>query len=80
MGVIVPCSTDLLTTTAERLRRFEAGAVLEMERHCLVREQVGGSGEAAMTTVLRAARAPSGPLGVEDPGAAPLTFDLQGLE
>jgi hypothetical protein len=80
MGVIVACSTDLLSTTAQRLHRLEASAVLEMERQSVVREQVGGTGEAAMTTVLRAARAPSGPLGVEDPGAAPLTLDLQGLE
>jgi hypothetical protein len=80
MGVIVPCSTDLLPTIAQRLRRLDAGAVLEQERHCVVREQVGGTGEATRTLMLRAARAPSGPLGVEDPGAAPLTSERDGLE
>jgi hypothetical protein len=79
MGVIVACSTDLLPTTAARLRHLDAGAVLEQERHCVVREQVGGTGEATKTSMLRAARAPSGPLGVEDPGAAPLTLDPDGL-
>ncbi|HEY1088096.1 MAG TPA: hypothetical protein VGE37_10395, partial [Archangium sp.] len=78
--VVIPTtlrSTDLLPTAAEGLRHLAAGAVLVKERHGLVRERVGGTGERSRTSMLRA-HAPSDSC-FEETGASPTTPERRRL-